>query len=220
MVVSRRKSRLPNTVQRALVVQFVAGTPARTAAQLVGVNRHSATLYYQKLRELIALHLAQETPLFWGQIEVDESYFGGIRKGKRGRGAAGKSLAFGLLKRAGKVHTTMPGNVTSKTLVGLIREHVQPDSIVYTDSYKAYDKLDISEFQHYRINHRKHFAKRHNHINGLENFWSQAKRHLRRYNGIPKAHFHLFLKECEWRFNYRPASRLLRTLSQWAGLRD
>jgi transposase len=220
MVVSRRKSRLPNTVQRALVVQFVAGTPARTAAQLVGVNRHSATLYYQKLRELIALHLAQETPLFWGQIEVDESYFGGIRKGKRGRGAAGKSLAFGLLKRAGKVHTTMPGNVTSKTLVGLIREHVQPDSIVYTDSYKAYDKLDISEFQHYRINHRKHFAKRHNHINGIENFWSQAKRHLRRYNGIPKAHFHLFLKECEWRFNYRPASRLLRTLSQWAGLRD
>jgi transposase len=181
---------------------------------------HSATLYYQKLRELIALHLAQETPLFWGQIEVDESYFGGIRKGKRGRGAAGKSLAFGLLKRAGKVHTTMPGNVTSKTLVGLIREHVQPDSIVYTDSYKAYDKLDISEFQHYRINHRKHFAKRHNHINGIENFWSQAKRHLRRYNGIPKAHFHLFLKECEWRFNYRPASRLLRTLSQWAGLRD
>ena len=81
-------------------------------------------------------------------------------------------------------------------------------------------KLDVSEFSHHRINHRKHFAKSHNHINGIENFWSQAKRHLRRYNGIPKAHFPLFLKECEWRFNYRPASRLLRTLSQWAGLKD
>jgi len=220
MVTSRRKSRLSNTVQRALIVQFVAGTPARTAAQLVGVNRHTATLYYQKLRELISLHLARETPFFWGQIEVDESYFGGVRKGRRGRGAAGKSIAFGLLKRAGQVHTTMPANVTSRTLVGLIREHVQPDSVVYTDSYKAYDKLDVSEFHHHRINHRKRFAKRHNHINGIENFWSQAKRHLRRYNGVPKAHFHLFLKECEWRFNYRPASRLLRSLSQWAGLKD
>ena len=39
-------------------------------------------------------------------------------------------------------------------------------------------------------------------INGIENFWSQAKRHLRKFNGIPKAHFELYLKECEWRFNY------------------
>jgi len=220
MVTSRRKSRLSNQVQRALVVQFVAGTPARTAAQLVGVNRHTATLYYQKLRELIASRLALETPFFGGQIEVDESYFGGVRKGKRGRGAAGKSIAFGLLKRAGKVHTAMPANCTSKTLIGLIREHVQPDSVVYTDSYKAYDKLDVSEFQHHRINHRKHFAKQHNHINGIENFWNQAKRHLRRYNGVPREHFHLYLKECEWRFNYRPASRLLSSLNQWAGIKD
>ncbi len=220
MVTCRRRSRLTNAVQRALIVQFVAGTPARTAAELVGVNRHTATLYYHKLRELIAWHLAQETPFFEGQVEVDESYFGGVRKGKRGRGAAGKSVVFGLLKRAGKVHTTMLTNTTSKTLVGLIREHVQPDSVVYTDSYRSYDKLDVSEFRHHRINHREQFAQRHNHINGIENFWNQAKRHLRRYNGIPKAHFHLFLKECEWRFNHRPASRLLRTLTQWAGVKD
>jgi transposase len=82
MVVSRRPSRLSNTVQRALIVKFVAGTPTRTAAQLVGVNRHTATLYYQKLRELIAWHLAQETPYFWGQVEVDESYFGACAKAK------------------------------------------------------------------------------------------------------------------------------------------
>jgi len=114
----------------------------------------------------------------------------------------------------------MPANCTSKTLIGLIREHVQPDSVVYTDSYKAYDKLDVSEFQHHRINHRKHFAKQHNHINGIENFWNQAKRHLRRYNGVPREHFHLYLKECEWRFNYRPASRLLSSLNQWARIKD
>ncbi|WP_118794539.1 transposase [Neisseria meningitidis] len=46
-----------------------------------------------------------------------------------------------------------------------------------------------------------YFAERQNHINGIENFWNRAKRHLRKFNGIPKAHFELYLKECEWRFN-------------------
>ena len=76
--------------------------------------------------------------------------------------------------------------------------------------------LDVSEFRHMRINHREQFADRGNHINGIENFWNQAKRHLRRYNGIPRAHFPLYLKECEWRFNYRPANRLLATLENLA----
>ncbi len=77
---------------------FVAGATARTAADLVGVNRHTATLYFHKLRELIALRLAETEPWLSGEIEVDESYFGGSRKGKRGRGAAGKVPVFGLLK--------------------------------------------------------------------------------------------------------------------------
>jgi transposase len=218
MVTERRRSRLPATIQQALIVQFVAGTPARTAAELLGVNRHTATLFYHKLREVIAAKLAAADPLAAGEFEVDESYFGGVRKGKRGRGAAGKVPVFGLLKRAGKVHTAMLPDTRSRTLVGLIRERVRPDSIVYTDSYPAYNILDVSEFHHQRINHREAFVNRRNHINGIENFWNQAKRHLRRYNGIPKDNFHLFLKECEWRFNYRPTSRLLVTLTAWAGL--
>lgn len=60
----------------------------------------------------------------------------------------------------------------------------------------------MSEFSHFRINHSTHFADRQNHINGIENFWNQAKRHLRKFNGIPKEHFELYLKECEWRFNH------------------
>ena len=86
-------------------------------------------------------------------------------------------------------------------MLPIIREQVKPDSIVYTDSYRSYDVLDVSEFSHFRINHSTHFAEKHNHINGIENFWNQAKRHLRKFNGIPKEHFELYLKECEWRFN-------------------
>ena len=216
----RRRSRLKPAVQRALIGHFVAGVPARTAAELVGVSRNTATLYYHKLRELIADRLAEQAPCLDGSIEVDESYFGGHRKGKRGRGAAGKVPVFGLLKRGGKVHVVMIPNTKSATLVGIIRKQVAPDSIVYSDSYRSYDKLDVSEFHHHRINHKRALvADGHNHINGIENFWSQAKRHLRRYNGIPRNHFHLFIKECEWRFNHRPVSNLLQCLTKWADMK-
>jgi transposase len=206
---ARRKSRLLQSIQSELIRQFVAGVPARTAADLTGVNRNTAILFFHKLREVIAAKLAEEAPFLDGEVEVDESYFGGARKGKRGRGAAGKVPVFGLLKRGGKVHAVMIPDAKSLTLMGIMRERIRPDSIVYTDSFKSYDVLDVSEFHHHRINHSELFADAHNHINGIENFWNQAKRHMRRYNGIPKNHFHLFLKECEWRFNCRPASNLL-----------
>ncbi|HEZ8005018.1 TPA: IS1595 family transposase, partial [Neisseria meningitidis] len=44
-------------------------------------------------------------------------------------------------------------------------------------------------------------AERQNHINGIGNFWNRAKRHLRKFDGIPKAHFELYLKGYERRFN-------------------
>ena len=149
-----------------------------------------------------------------GEIEADESYFCGQRKGKRGRGAAGKVPVFGLLKRNGKVYVVMMPDSRSQTLIPIIREKVKPDSIIYTDAYKSYDVLDFSEFKHYRINHSQRFADRMNHINGIENFWSQAKRHLRQFNGIPRSHFHLFLKECEWRFNHSDPLFRLKQLKQ------
>ncbi len=189
---------------------------ARSAAQITGVNRNTAILFFHKLREVIFEQLETETPeLMRGEIEVDESYFGGHRKGKRGRGAAGKVPVFGLLKRSGKVHVVMVPNARSETLIPIIKEKIRPDSIVYTDSFRAYDVLDVSEFHHLRINHSQLFAEQGTHINGIENFWNQAKRHLRGYNGIPKHHFHLFIKECEWRFNHRPVANLQKILLKW-----
>ena len=101
-----RRSRLSKSVQRHLIEHFVAGTTARTAAALCGVNRKTAAFYFHRLREIIALELEDEADtVFKGEIEVDESYFGGRRKGKRGRGAGGKIPVFGLLKRGGRVYT-------------------------------------------------------------------------------------------------------------------
>ncbi len=78
-----------------------------------------------------------------------------------------------------------------------------------------YNVLDVSDFPHRRINHSKLFVDKHNHINGIENFWNQAKRHLRKFNGIKQETFYWFLKECEWHFNGGNHQQLLTRLKYW-----
>lgn len=211
-----RKSRLSWSKQERLIEHFVSCSTARCAARLVGVNKSTGAYYFHRLREIIALEMAWgEDEVFDGEIEVDESYFGGKRKGKRGRGAAGKIPVFGILKRGGRVYTKIIPNASSATLMPIIEHKVIPDSIVYTDCWRGYNVLDVSEFKHYRINHSQIFANGHNHINGIENFWNQAKRHMRKFNGVPKDNFVLFLKECEWRFNNPDPKCQLSQLKQW-----
>ncbi|MDW0531203.1 transposase [Mannheimia haemolytica] len=155
--------KLKKSLQKKLLEFFVAEVTARTAADLLGIQPNTAALFYHKIRLVIEHHLALEAhEIFEGKIEVDESYFGGHRKGKRGRGAAGKV-----------------------------------------------------EFHHERINHSELFAEKQNHINGIENFWNQAKRVLRKYNGINRKNFPLFLKECEFRFNFGTPKEQLKTLRKW-----
>lgn len=210
------RCRLTEKQQDRLVEFFVGGVTARVAADLLGVNRKTAAFFYHRLREIIAQHLAESAPVS-GEIEMDESYFGGHRKGKRGRGAGGKVAVFGILKRGGRVYTLVAPNLRRETLLPIIRDKIVPDSIVYTDSYAVYDVLDVSEFHHHRINHSEAFvANGHNHINGIENFWNHAKRTMSRYNGIPRAHFSLFLKEAEFRFNYGTPRQQLRQIKRWA----
>lgn len=209
-----RTSRLSAQKRARLIEHFIAGTTARAAAQIVGVHRNTAANFFTRLRKVIAHKMEMVSPVA-GEIEVDESYFGGVRKGKRGRGAAGKVPVFGLLKRGGRVVTMMLPNIRTDTLLPIMEQMIQPDSIVYTDSFSSYDALDVSDFRHVRINHSVKFAAGHNHINGIENFWNQAKRHLRRFNGIPRESFFLFLKECEWRFNGGDHKMLLNQLKSW-----
>jgi transposase len=208
-----RRSRLTPRQQGKLIEHFVLGATARAASEVVGVNVKTATAFFMRLRQLIACNLPSYE--LSGEIEADESYFGGVRKGTRGRGAAGKVAVFGLLKRGGKVYTAIIPNAKTDTLLPIIREVVTPDSIVYTDYFTSYNALDVSEFYHRRINHSKLFARGKNHINGIENFWNQAKRHMRKFNGIKKENFHWFLKECEWRFNGGNHQQLLTQLKYW-----
>ena len=137
------------------------------------------------------------------EIELDESYFGGRRKGNRGRGAAGKVPVFGILTREGKVHVEVVPNVQAQTLLNITVKKVRRGSIVYTDKYKAYDSLMFCGYRHLNVDHSSKFVDGKVHINGLEGFWSWAKERLFKHHGISPKHFPLYLKELEFRYNHR-----------------
>lgn len=86
--------------------------------------------------------------------------------------------------------------------MAIIAKKITPESIVYADQWPSYNAQNFAGFCYHRINHFTHYANGKSHINGIENFWNQVKIILRKYNGIPKESFLLFLKECEFRFNY------------------
>ena len=149
------RCKIKNSIQRKLLQFFVLEVTARSAADLLGIHPNSAVLFYRKVREVISHHLSLEADMvFDGSVELDESYFGGHRKGRRGRGAAGKAAVFGILKRGGKVYTVVVENAKRETLLPVIKNKIMPDSIVYTDCLGSYDVLDVSGFTHQRINNR------------------------------------------------------------------
>jgi transposase len=190
---------------------FAADVSATQAAELVGINCNTVNTWYTMFREAILTHQDNDTPFFSGEVELDESYFGGPRKKhhaddrrKRGRGAEHKVPVFGVLKRNGKVYTQIIKNASKHELMPIVRQIVQKRSTVYTDKWKSYDGLVFDGYKHHRINHSKSYSNRQGtHVNGIENFWSFAKRRLAKFNGVSRATFLLHLKECEFRYNHK-----------------
>jgi transposase len=199
------RSKISEAKFRELVRYFSADLNASQIALLSGVNRNTVNRYLKAIRERIVEHCELESPLS-GEVEVDESFFGARRvKGKRGRGAYGKTIVFGLIKRHGQVYTQIVPDCTKVTLQAIIRGKVVLDSIIYSDRLKSYDGLvDVGYDKHFRIDHgNNEFARGHNHINGIEGFWGVAKTRFTRFRGMSKNTFYLHLKECEFRYNYR-----------------
>jgi transposase len=211
-----RRSRLSSEQTQRLLEHFVAGTPARTAAELVEVNRNTATHFYHRLRKVIAARLAYAVESGErGEVEVHESYLGSTRKGRKGRTRKENASVFGMLTRGGEIHTVLVPNTRQDTLLPILRTQINPESLVYTNASQVSDALNRLGVRYRKVAPQDRFAPGPAHMNGIENFWNQARRHLRKYNGIPSHHLHLYLKECEWRFNYGSAGQLLKTLEHW-----
>ena len=213
------RSRIAEGKFREFLRCFALDLTATQAALMTGLSLRTAKVIYQKLRARIAEACEASSPLR-GEIELDESYFGPTRvPGRRGRGAGRKVIVFGLLKRQGKVYTQIVPNVRRKTLQQIIQGRVDLESVLYTDTFVSYQGLvDVGYAKHHRVQHdQDEFARGTNHINGIESFWSFAKRRLQKFNGVPKHTFYLHLKETEWRFNHREQNlyrELLRILRE------
>jgi transposase len=173
--------------------------------KLVKVKRKTLNNYYKVLRETILKETLKETPRDDGGFELEEPYFGAKRvRGKRGRGAAGKTPVFGLAKRGGKVFVKIVKTCSKEELLPVIQGKILEKSVVYTDGWKAYDGLILNGYDYYRVYHSgNEFARGKNRVNGIENFWSYAKRRLSKFNGCTSEKFVLLLKECEFRYNHR-----------------
>ena len=198
-------SKLSDYTIKKILRNFCVELTATQTAKLMNINRHTVDRYYQIFRERIAEYEESSIKQLSGNIEIDESYFGSRHVGdKRGRGAKWRIPVIGILKRNGFVYATIIPDVSRKTLMPIIEKLVRKSqSNIYTDKWKSYDSLVLSGYKHYRINHSKEFVSNHNHINGIESFWSYVKRKMRKHNGIPRHKFYLYLKESEFRFNHR-----------------
>ena len=178
---------------------------ATATSELLKLNSKTVNNYFTEFRELILEDSIQKHQKELGIFELDESYFGAKRvRGKRGRGAAGKTPVFGVLKREGKVFVSVVPRCSREELLPIIQGKILEGSTIHTDGWKAYDGLILNGYTHYRVfHHENEFVRGKSHVNGIESFWSFAKRRLAKFNGLTDEKFILHLKECECRFNLR-----------------
>lgn len=198
-------NRLSTYKIKKIIKCFVEDLPATKTANILQINRNTINSYYNDFRQKIFEHSKNTRQKFFGDIELDESYFGAKRvRGKKGRGAAGKTPVFGVLKRDGEVYVEVVKDCSKEQLMPIIQGKILEGSTINTDGWKAYDGLILNGYEHYRVFHsHNEFARGKCHVNGIESFWSYCKRRLAKFNGLTDDKFILHLKECEFRFNNR-----------------
>lgn len=187
----------------SLIKLFELSVSARKASAEAKLSYNTTLKAFDIIRLSILHDSITHGDEFKGEIELDESYFGGKRKGNRGRGAAGKTIVFGILERGGKVSVDIVKDVSAETLMQETVKKVRRGSIVYTDKWRSYDSLMFCGYKHLNIDHRHKFKEGKVYINGVEGFWSFAKERLIKHHGISPHKFILYLKEMEWRYNNR-----------------
>ena len=136
-----------------LIKLFELEVSAREVNIQLGMSYPTALKGFDLLRNAILQELSRSDEILKGEIEADESYFRGKRKGKRGRGAGGKTIVFGILERGGKVSVEIVKDVSADILINEAVAKVRRGSIVYTDKWKGYDSLMFCGNRHLNIDH-------------------------------------------------------------------
>jgi transposase-like protein len=194
------------------------GISAKQIQRETGVTYKTAWRIFRQIRSLLS---EPDMQLEGSTIEMDETYYGGKRKNKHGtRGVRGrpsegddKTPVFGMVERKGRVVARVTPNVKAETLYPIIREHVLPESTVFTDEYSVYDKLANGEnrYAHRRINHsEKVYVMGDVHTNTIDGFWSLIKRGIGgAYHSVGRHYLQTYLDEYSFRYNRRESGNLI-----------
>jgi len=208
-------NRIPFRKILLLIKLFLLELTASRVAKEADLSYKACLNFFDTCRKAIYDHNLSKYTHFKGEIELDEAYFGGKRKGKRGRGASNKIPVFGIRERGSKVLVEPVTSVDEETLTKLTKNHVRKGSKTYTDKFRSYNSLIFQGYEHVRIDHEKRFANGKTHINSIESFWAYAKERLLKHHGVSPQKFLFYLKELEWRFNHQKKPDLFGILAKY-----
>lgn len=211
------RCKMKKETQHKLLRFFALQVTARSAAEIVGIQYNSAALFYRKIREVIAHYLALEAKKFFvGRVEFNEHYWNGANRGGQSAGETRMEALFGILECEGRVFTIVKNNVQTGWPKPDMVNIITPDSIIYTDNSYGCQALGTGNFYYKQINNCGMAGKANG--NGVADFWDESQKILRKYNGIDRKSFPLFLKECEFRFNYGTPKEQFQTLKLWCNI--
>jgi transposase-like protein len=188
------------------------GISAKQIQRETGVTYKTAWRMFKQIRTLLS---EDDMQLEGPTVEVDETYYGGVRKygkGRPGRGDKKKTAVVGIVQRGGKVLARAIPAADKKELMPIITKHVTPGSVIYTDEYPAYEGISWlhkdgkpANYRHYRIRHKTGvYVRGHIHTNSVEGFWSLVKRGIGGvYHSVSPKYLQTYLDEYSFRFNRR-----------------
>lgn len=186
-----------------LMAQTRTGISAKQLQRELGVTYKTAWRMFTQIRTL----MHQNTGSLFGEIEADETYIGGKRPGKRGRGAAGKTIVAGIVERGGKAVVQVVPNVQAKTLIPIIQEHIPtaPGTVIYTDEMPSYNRLTSLGYAHDTVQHAaKEYVRGAVHTNTIDGLWSNVKRGIDGVNhAVTPKYLQGYLDSYTFRYNHR-----------------
>ena len=180
------------------------GVPAKELQRQLGVTYKTAWRMGHEIRKYMSVVDGDDG--LSGHIEVDETMIGGRRSGgKRGRGAPGKTVVFGMIERNGDAITRVVENVRRKTLEAHILENVARGSRISSDELASYAKLARHGYAHDAVRHSaEEWVRGETHVNTAEGFWAMIKRSIRgTHIHVSARHLPKYLSEFEYRYNLR-----------------
>lgn len=184
-----------------LMSQTRGGISAKQIQRETGVTYKTAWRMCKQIRSM----LSESNNIFSGNVEVDESYFGGKSKGIRGRGALNKTAVFGMVERGGKLSARKVRNVRGKTILPIVANSILKGSQIFSDEFRVYKALPAMGYKHASVPHAENiYVVGNAHTNTLEGFWSQAKNGIRGvYHAVSADYLQHYLDEYSFRYNHR-----------------